>query len=96
VAKKIISEAADNMAFALSHVVHLFHPEIIVIGGGLSYLGDYLLSPVRASLPGYLLKSFHPGPEIKIASLGEKVVPLGAVELARTSIIELEKQTLMS
>src|SRR6266487_3915673 len=45
-AKKILHEIADNIAFALSHVVHLFHPEIIIIGGGLSLLGKYLRTEI--------------------------------------------------
>src|SRR5882724_11874405 len=35
-AKRILEETAADLAFGLSHVVHLFHPAIIVIGGGLS------------------------------------------------------------
>lgn len=31
-AKKIIEEIADDLSFAISHVVHLFHPDMIVIG----------------------------------------------------------------
>jgi hypothetical protein len=31
------------------------------------------------------MKAFHPTPEIKIASLGKNVVPVGALELAKSS-----------
>jgi glucokinase len=79
----IINEVADDIAFALSHVVHLFNPEIIIIGGGLSLLKDYLLLPVIEKLPRYLLKALLPAPTIVIASLGEDVVPAGALELAK-------------
>jgi glucokinase len=84
-AKKILCETADNIAFALSHVVHLFHPEIIIIGGGLSLLGEYLSNEIALALPKYAMKSFLPPPQIKIASLGKNVVPIGALELARSS-----------
>ncbi|HXL58516.1 MAG TPA: ROK family protein [Chitinophagaceae bacterium] len=85
-AKKILHEIADNIAFALSHVVHLFHPEVIIIGGGLSLLGKYLNDEIASALPNYVMKSFLPAPRIKIASLGKNVVPVGALELARSSM----------
>jgi len=84
-AKTILHETADNIAFALSHVVHLFHPEIIIIGGGLSLLGEYLTDEITLALPKYVMRAFLPPPEIKIASLGKNVVPIGALELARSS-----------
>jgi glucokinase len=84
-AKEILHATADNIAFSLSHVVHLFHPEIIIIGGGLSLLGKYLSDEIALALPKYVMKSFLPPPEIKIASLGRNVVPIGALELARSS-----------
>jgi glucokinase len=86
-AKKILHETADNIAFALSHVVHLFHPEIIIIGGGLSLLGESLSDEIALALPKHVMKAFLPPSEIKIASLGKNVVPIGALELARSSVL---------
>lgn len=84
-AKKIIEETEDNIAFVLSHVVHLFHPEIIIIGGGLSLLGEHFRSAIASQLPSYVMKAFHPVPAIKIAILEKNVVPIGALELAKSS-----------
>ncbi len=82
---EIMKASAENIAFALSHVVHLFHPEAIIIGGGLSLIGEPLSNQIASLLSGYILKSFLPAPEIKIASLGKMVVPIGALELAKAS-----------
>jgi glucokinase len=82
-AQTIVNEVADDLAFALSHVVHLFHPDLLVIGGGLSLLGEHLLLPLRERLPHYVMTAFLPPPEIALAALGEDVVPIGAIELAR-------------
>lgn len=85
-ALEILKEIADNVAFALSHLVHLFHPEVIVIGGGLSLLGEHLRLPVTSALPGYLMESFLPPPIVQISELGEHVVPIGAMELAKLAL----------
>jgi glucokinase len=46
VARRVIEETAEDLAFGLSHVVHLCHPELIVLGGGLSLVGEPLRSAV--------------------------------------------------
>ena len=81
-ARRILQEVAGDLAFALSHVSHLFHPEVIVIGGGLSLLGEPLRQAVEEALRGFLMEAFHPGPLVRLAGLGEDAVPVGALTLA--------------
>lgn len=83
IAHQLLGEVAGDLAFALSHVVHLFHPEVIVIGGGLSKIGEPLRAAVAKALPVYVMEAFGPGADIRLAGLGEDSVPTGALELAR-------------
>lgn len=82
VAQKILIETADDLAFGLSHVVHLVHPEIIVLGGGLSLIGEPLRVAVEGALRKYIMHAFEPGPQIALAALAEDAVPVGALALA--------------
>lgn len=82
-ARGILDDTAENLAFALSHVVHLFHPEVIVIGGGLSLVGERLRIAMMDALKRFVMDAFAPGPEIRLAALGEDAVPVGALVLAR-------------
>jgi glucokinase len=82
-AAKILKETAEDLAFALSHVVHLCHPEVIVIGGGLSLVGEPLRAAIAAALPKFVMHAFHPAPAIALAGLGEDSVPTGALLLAK-------------
>ncbi len=84
-AKRILDEVADDLAIALSHVVHLFHPQVLIIGGGLSAVGEPLRASVEARLPGLTMKVFHPAPRIFLAALGEDAIPAGGLELARSN-----------
>lgn len=84
-AKEIVAELADDLGFALSHVVHLFHPKVIVMGGGLSMIGESLREPVERALPRYVMEAFLPAPAIRLARLGEDSVPVGALHLAIAS-----------
>ncbi len=83
-ARQILGETTEDLAFALSHVVHLFHPEIIVLGGGLALVGEPLRAAVAEALLRFLMDVFKPGPRIALAALGEDAVPVGALVLART------------
>ncbi len=85
-ADSILTLTAKEFAFALSHAVHLLHPEVIVIGGGLSLVGEPLRARIAAALPQWLMKAFAPGPRIALAALAEDAVPVGALALCRTNV----------
>ena len=82
VARQVIRETARDLALGLSHVVHLFHPEVIIMGGGLSLLGEPLRRAVVNQLPPLVMEVFRDGLDIGLASLGEDTVPVGALILA--------------
>jgi glucokinase len=84
-ARQLLQETAEDLAFGLSHVVHLLHPEVIVVGGGLSGVGEPLRASVESALRPFTMEAFAPGPRIALAALGEDAVPVGALELARAS-----------
>ncbi len=86
IADRILTHAADELAFALSHVVQLLHPEVIVVGGGLSLLGEPLRTRLAAALPRWVMKAFAPGPRVALAGLGEDSVPVGALALCNASL----------
>ena len=84
-AGRVVREVAADLAFALSHAVHLFHPRVIVLGGGLSLVGESLRTAVAAHLPLHVMEAFAPGPQVRLAALGEDAVPVGALCLAARS-----------
>jgi glucokinase len=85
-ARRILEETAEDLAFALSHATQLLHPEVIILGGGLSLIGEPLRSAVERALSQWLMEVFQPGPRICLAGLREDSVPVGALELARHSL----------
>ncbi len=81
-AREVLAELAADLGFALSHVVHLVHPAILVLGGGLALVGEPLRAAVADALEPNLMEVFRPGPPLRLASLGEDAVPIGALLLA--------------
>jgi glucokinase len=81
-AQKILAAVIADLAFGLSHVVHLFHPAVIILGGGLSQVGEPLRAAVQAALTPLVMEVFQPGLTVRLAALGEDAVPVGALLLA--------------
>ena len=79
VAQDILNTLTHDLAFALSHVTHLFHPQVIILGGGLSLVGAPLRKGIETRLPQFLMETYGNGPEIKLAELTEDAVPVGAL-----------------
>ncbi len=83
-AQRILDEVADDLAFGLSHVTQLMHPEVIVLGGGFSLVGEPWRAAVAAALTRYVMEAFAPGPRVVLAGLGEDAVTVGALLLANS------------
>ena len=81
VAQDILDTLTHDLAFALSHVTHLFHPQVVILGGGLSLVGAPLRKGIEKQLPQFLMETYGNGPELKLAELIEDAVPLGALLL---------------
>lgn len=79
--QQMIAELATDLAFGLSHVVHLFHPQVIIMGGGLTGVGEPLRHGVEQELRGFTMSAFAPGPAIRLSGLGEDAVTVGALLL---------------
>jgi glucokinase len=88
-AQEILRETAADLAFGLSHVTQLFHPEIVVLGGGLTNIGEPFRAAVERALRPWVMEAFAPGPRISLAALAEEVVPVGALQLAKAGLAKI-------
>ena len=79
--QQLLREICEDLAFGLSHVVHLFHPQAIILGGGLSGIGEPLRIGLEGALPNFIMEAFLPGPIVRLSKLGEDAVTVGALLL---------------
>ncbi len=82
VAVAVYAEYIDYLAQAIASVINLLDPEVIVIGGGVSKAGDFLLDPLRREYRKYVIFNDQPMPEIKLAVLGPRAGMIGASMLS--------------
>jgi glucokinase len=71
-ARRAVSEAIHALTRALGHVITLLCPRRIVIGGGVSLIGDALLGPLRAHVANNCFPPFAGLTDIVPAALGEQ------------------------
>ncbi len=78
----IVDYEVDYLALGISNLLNILDPEIIVMGGGVSLAGDFLLDKLRERLKKYALPSALEGLEIVEAELWNDAGILGAAHLA--------------
>jgi glucokinase len=81
-ARAILDKAFNYLTEALCHVIALLCPRRIVIGGGVSLMGDVLFQPLRQKVAERVFRPFADCYDIVPAALGEEVVVHGALALA--------------
>jgi glucokinase len=84
VARDLIADVGGWLGQGIADLAAVLDPEVVVIGGGLSALGELMLGPARQrlghTLPG---RGFRPGPRVVVAELGAQAGLVGAADLAR-------------
>ncbi len=82
-AEAIIAEAGRYLGLGLASLINAFNPQAIVLGGGLTNMGDALLRPaVEVARARSFAQSFA---DVRIVEgeLGERAGALGAIAVAR-------------
>lgn len=84
IAQEIISHAGQYLGIAISNLINVVNPSMIVIGGGVSQMGDLFLEPIRRSATTRSLPAAARVVRITAAVLGRRSSGMGAVAQATT------------
>ncbi len=88
-AREVVAEAGRHLGVALASLANIFDPDVIVIGGGVSAVGDLMLEPARQELQTRALPPMNRTP-VQLAELGPEAGMIGAAAMA---LIELDKES---
>jgi glucokinase len=78
-AGEVMHTAASNLGVGLANYVHIFNPDIIALGGGVSQAGQLLFEPVRSVVAERIMPDYSVS--IIPAALGDDSGLLGAAAL---------------
>jgi glucokinase len=81
-AQDILAWAGHKLGCALGAAVNLLDIRTIIVGGGVSAAGDYILDPAREALPTFVVPGLRDHLQIQREALGNEVSLLGAARLA--------------
>lgn len=82
---ELIERAGYMVGLGIVSLMHLFNPQIIVVGGGVTNTGDLLFEPMRKAVREHTLDPmYHKHVPIVKAALGDNVALIGAAALVST------------
>ena len=81
----LIRRAGYRVGLGVVSLLHLFNPQIVVVGGGVTHTGDLLFAPMRQAVREHALDAaYYEHVPIVPAALGDDVALIGAAALVRT------------
>lgn len=84
-ALELIRRAGFMIGLGIASLLHLFNPQIIVVGGGVSKVGELLFEPMRRTVAEYVMDpAYCTNVPIVQAALGDNVALVGAAALVST------------
>ncbi len=87
---EIIRDSGRLVGEVLAALVNFYNPEMIVIGGGVSHLGDLLLSSIRQAVFSRSLPLATRNLQIVFSGIGPEAGMFGAIKLALDYVITVE------
>ncbi len=85
----LLDHWTDEIAQGLAGMVHIFNPQLILIGGGVSAQQKLLIDPIAAKVRASVMPAFAEGLEIRAAQLHNDAGMVGAVYYFRQCHPEL-------
>ena len=81
IALRIFMSFAHYLAVTIDNVINFIDPEMVVLGGGISRAGSFLLDAVKSYIPPCEMGQKRPMPRIELAALGNEAGMIGAAML---------------
>jgi glucokinase len=79
-ANEVVGRAAYALGITVAGLIHLFNPDVVILGGGVVDQGDFVLEPVRRTVAEHAIR-FVAGTPIVPAKLGNMAGVVGAAGL---------------
>jgi len=82
-ATKVFRRYARSLAVGIVSIINFIDPQVVVLGGGVSLAGDFLLDAVKEALKPMIFFKTLPYADVKLATLGPDAGIIGAAMLGR-------------
>jgi glucokinase len=87
IAAEVLDHACQALGWAIAQAITLAAPEVVVVGGGVSLIGEqFFFAPLRSEVARYVFPPLAGSFRLVPAGLGELAVVHGAVALASEAV----------
>ena len=83
----LIANIAEKLGRGVGVLINLLNPDLVVVGGSLSLVGDYLMLPLKMAINKYSLSLVSKDTKFKMSKLGETASVIGVAMLVRAKIL---------
>ena len=81
-ANEVVKKVAYYLGLACANISNTLNPETVVIGGGVSAAGEFLLKRVQQNFQKFAFPTVRTSTQLKLAQLGNDAGVIGAASLA--------------
>lgn len=85
---EILEEIGQKLGKQIASLINIFNPELVIIGGRLSLVDEYLTEPIKSAIRKYSLNLVNKDSLIAVSKLKDKAGVIGACMLARSRMFE--------
>lgn len=82
----LLAKIGEALGKGISTLIHLYNPELIILGGEMSKAADYLVSPIESNLNIYTIARIRKDATIVASELGDNARLMGTVALVMNKI----------
>lgn len=80
-AKEVLQQSGRYLGVGIANLINVMNPELVVISGGVSKAGQFILEPIRAIVAARVLNEDAKKTDIFISKLGDHGTVIGALTL---------------
>lgn len=82
----LLNKIGESLGKGLATLIHLFNPELIILGGEMSRAADYLIAPIESNLNIYTISRIRKDTRIVASQLGDNARLMGTLALVMNRI----------
>jgi len=84
----LLSNIGEHLGRGIAVLIHLFNPELIIIGGELTKADNYIIDPIQQNLNKYTIAKIRKDAQIITSSLGQNAGLMGTVALVMNKVFQ--------
>jgi predicted NBD/HSP70 family sugar kinase len=84
----LLANIGEHLGRGIAVLIHLFNPELIIIGGELTKAENYIVDPIQQNLNKFTIAKIRRDAQIITSSLGQNAGLMGTVAMVMNKVFQ--------